>query len=218
MQAKPATAGGIVMLICAALILLGTISRSWFVMDAGDFKGGTGLMGGYACGKDWDSGKEHCEGKWLDFDTKGRAKDKDIHVWRFGGFFGGLGAGVLAVICGAIAFGNPRKAPLVPLYILTGIAFVFCSMFVVRIFVEMKGSMKPDFGWSFFVDYMGLIGAFVAGVAMIGPAGKQAAPMMHMPMQQPMMMQQYPCPRCGGQLTFVAQYQRWFCPRCQQYA
>jgi hypothetical protein len=25
------------------------------------------------------------------------------------------------------------------------------------------------------------------------------------------------CPRCGTQLQFVAQYQRWFCPREQQY-
>jgi hypothetical protein len=30
--------------------------------------------------------------------------------------------------------------------------------------------------------------------------------------------QQVPsCPRCGTQLQFVAQYQRWFCPREQQY-
>ena len=26
------------------------------------------------------------------------------------------------------------------------------------------------------------------------------------------------CPRCGKPLTFVAQYQRWFCQGCQQYA
>jgi hypothetical protein len=38
----------------------------------------------------------------------------------------------------------------------------------------------------------------------------------HMP--QPPQHQQVPsCPRCGTQLQFVAQYQRWFCPREQQY-
>jgi hypothetical protein len=26
------------------------------------------------------------------------------------------------------------------------------------------------------------------------------------------------CPRCGKPLEFVAQYQRWFCRGCNQYA
>jgi hypothetical protein len=26
------------------------------------------------------------------------------------------------------------------------------------------------------------------------------------------------CGRCGKPMTFVAQYQRWFCQGCQQYA
>jgi hypothetical protein len=30
--------------------------------------------------------------------------------------------------------------------------------------------------------------------------------------------QQYPCPRCQAPLQWAAQYQRWFCTRCQQYA
>jgi hypothetical protein len=46
------------------------------------------------------------------------------------------------------------------------------------------------------------------------------------PQQQPMAAPHVPppaqqavpnCPRCGTQLHFVAQYQRWFCPREQQY-
>ena len=40
------------------------------------------------------------------------------------------------------------------------------------------------------------------GGALQGAPGQQAAPN---------------CPRCGTQLHFVAQYQRWFCPREQQY-
>jgi sporulation protein YlmC with PRC-barrel domain len=26
------------------------------------------------------------------------------------------------------------------------------------------------------------------------------------------------CPSCGGQLSFIPQYQRWYCYRCQKYA
>ncbi|HEY5951060.1 MAG TPA: hypothetical protein VIV40_36465 [Kofleriaceae bacterium] len=37
-----------------------------------------------------------------------------------------------------------------------------------------------------------------------------------MPPQAPA-QQVHNCPRCGTQLQFVAQYQRWFCPREQQY-
>ena len=28
---------------------------------------------------------------------------------------------------------------------------------------------------------------------------------------------QYPCRQCQTPLQWVAQHQRWFCPRCQQY-
>jgi sporulation protein YlmC with PRC-barrel domain len=26
------------------------------------------------------------------------------------------------------------------------------------------------------------------------------------------------CPTCGGQLTYVPQYQRWYCHKCKKYA
>ncbi len=26
-----------------------------------------------------------------------------------------------------------------------------------------------------------------------------------------------PCPTCGGPLTYIQQYQRWYCMRCQKY-
>jgi len=45
-----------------------------------------------------------------------------------------------------------------------------------------------------------------------------AQPQMAPPQMPPPQQQQIPnCPRCGTQLHFVAQYQRWFCPREQQY-
>jgi hypothetical protein len=41
-----------------------------------------------------------------------------------------------------------------------------------------------------------------------------AAPATTTPAGQPT----YPCPRCQKSLVFVAQYQRWFCESCKQYA
>ena len=59
------------------------------------------------------------------------------------------------------------------------------------------------------------------------PYGQQSQPMQPYANQsQPMAAPQQPppgaapvhnCPRCGTQLHWVAQYQRWFCPRENQY-
>ncbi|MDI6887051.1 MAG: YIP1 family protein [Candidatus Thermoplasmatota archaeon] len=37
-------------------------------------------------------------------------------------------------------------------------------------------------------------------------------------MAEPMHKQWYPCQFCGEPLTFISQYQRWYCYRCQRYA
>ncbi|MEO8705433.1 MAG: hypothetical protein ABI867_35710 [Kofleriaceae bacterium] len=57
--------------------------------------------------------------------------------------------------------------------------------------------------------------------------GGYGAPMQQQqpPMQQPMQMQQHPmgapqgaaCPTCQTPTTWVAQYNRWFCQRCNKY-
>jgi hypothetical protein len=52
------------------------------------------------------------------------------------------------------------------------------------------------------------------------PMHQQGAPMQQQaaPQQHGAPAQQYPCPRCQSPLQWAAQYQRWFCARCQQYA
>ena len=51
---------------------------------------------------------------------------------------------------------------------------------------------------------------------------QQGQPMQQQPMAQQAApqggQQQYPCPRCQSPLQWAAQYNRWFCARCQQYA
>jgi hypothetical protein len=48
------------------------------------------------------------------------------------------------------------------------------------------------------------------------PAGMGTAPTVASP--APGAQPTYPCPRCQKSLVFVAQYQRWFCESCKQYA
>jgi hypothetical protein len=52
------------------------------------------------------------------------------------------------------------------------------------------------------------------------PMPQQAQPMPQQarPMPQQAAAPSYPCPRCQRSLVFVAQYQRWFCEACRQYA
>lgn len=50
------------------------------------------------------------------------------------------------------------------------------------------------------------------------PYPNQQQPQMAPPQQPPPAQAAvHNCPRCGTQLHYVAQYQRWFCPREQQY-
>lgn len=35
---------------------------------------------------------------------------------------------------------------------------------------------------------------------------------------QPQQAQQPICPTCGGPLSYIQQYQRWYCYKCQKYA
>jgi len=42
-------------------------------------------------------------------------------------------------------------------------------------------------------------------------------PMGPQPMAQPQQAQQPVCPTCRGQLSYIQQYQRWSCYKCQKY-
>lgn len=53
------------------------------------------------------------------------------------------------------------------------------------------------------------------------PAAAQPQFMGPQPMaqpQQPQQPQQPTCPTCRGPLSYIQQYQRWYCHKCQKYA
>jgi len=45
-----------------------------------------------------------------------------------------------------------------------------------------------------------------------------AQPMGPQPAAQPQQPQQPVCPTCRGPLSYIQQYQRWYCYKCQKYA
>jgi len=71
--------------------------------------------------------------------------------------------------------------------------------------VQDKDGEIRDFGW----DSIQGAGDFV----LLKPFAAQPAVAA-----QPIQQAQQICASCGGPLTYVQQYQRWYCYKCQKYA
>ncbi len=273
----PSRGGAIALLVCAALALFGTFTRTWFKAGGGRFEVGIGLMGNYVCHE--DDGHSECKGKWFETDTRG---DKDIHAARFLTFFAGLAAAITGGLIGVMALTGKRVTPL-PVVIASGIAIVGGLFYIVRILSEAHGRGGPSVGYSAMLAMVGYIGSLVVplvalkggapatayGVPGYGPGpgyggqpGYGAQPGYgqapggqpgygQAPGGQPGYGQapggqpgygQAPggqpgygqasggqpaaaaapaagamCPRCQIPTQYVAQYQRSYCGRCQQY-
>lgn len=214
---NPAQLGGILLLVCALFILIGLFTRSWFSMDRGRMEAGVGLLGYKFCRGD------ECEGKFFEPDMFDDEK-KDITGARFLVILGGLGTAVLAGIGGAMALSRQaRKAPLLPLYIAGGITAFFAIYFVARTLGQVEGDNGPGVSWSFFLTFLGAGGSILIGALLVKPAARREpgglpgaiasypGAMQGMPAGTPL------CPRCQGATTYAAQYQKYFCGRCQQY-
>jgi hypothetical protein len=202
---NPAMAGGIILLVAGVLILAGTVTKKWFGESNGDFSYGMGLTGIEMCGGG------HCESKsWTDKEMKDSVK-KDIIAWGYGGFLGGLASGIVCFVAGGMALARKKFPKVIGIILFSGTALMWL-LFVGRVLSEGRGP-KPDPSYSGGLAFVGLILGFVAMLAMLGEK-KAMVPMQPMPMQGG---QPGPCPRCNSPVTFVAQYGRWFCQRCQQY-
>lgn len=234
--------------IAAALIALGTISKSWFGASAHGAGFHLGPIGAEVCGV---SG---CSPTSVSGDKLGG----DVEIMMLLAVLGGF---VSAAGCGWFAFGGftgkkDKLPPVKLLQIALGIAAFSMAYFAIRVLTksELK-ELGPS--WGMFVGIGGVILGWV-GVMRLRPflpATSALAPMPWLqqqagqppmqqqpygqqpqqpygqapvqpygqpmqqqpPMQQPAQAAAPNCPRCGQPLQFVAQYQRWFCAREQQY-
>ncbi|MBK9031631.1 MAG: hypothetical protein IPL61_09900 [Myxococcales bacterium] len=238
----PSRGAAIGLLVCALFIAIGTVTRSWFTIDAGRVEAGMGLVGSYMCHAE-DGGSE-CRGTWLDLEVHGAPKD--LYAARLLTFAAGLAAAVMAALIGALALGGRRMAR-VALFIVAGVAIVGGLYVIVRVFSESHGRMGPSLGYSAMLAMAGSIAAVVVaavglaparavptggfgygqppGYGQPGPGYGQPAPGYGQPgpgYGQPGPGYGQPpaaamCPRCQIPTQFVAQYQRSYCGRCQQY-
>jgi hypothetical protein len=214
---NPAQTAGIILCVCALAILIALFTKGWATASEGRSEIGAGLLGFEGCGGgqcesvDWDKGE-----KMLDIPS-------DVGMFRILGLLCGLAAVGGIAAAGVMALmRNTGKIPLKPIQGVMGAASFTLTYFAIRL------SMSDDDvnfgpGFSVFLGIGGLIAAGIVMQTMLRPLiqqAKAAAPAL--PMAQAVGgagpgAAPGPCPKCGGQLQFVAQYQRWYCTACQQY-
>lgn len=257
------------LVVAAALILIGTISKSWFHAGMHGTDVNVGLTGAEVC----------YESRCVDAPNDNLPDVMPLFMYM--GLIGGIAAAAAAGVFGGMSLANKRdKIPVPPKFGHIAIAVAGIGMlgFFLRVIAEGgKGDTNPS--WAIVPAIGGLIVASVglrrlapflpspaarlpAGAPPYGqqpygqqpygqqpgqapygqqpygqapqqPYANQSQPMQPQPPQQGYGQQPMPqggapqgapgqqaapnCPRCGTQLHFVAQYQRWFCPREQQY-
>ncbi len=245
--ADPAKGTAIALCIAAVLILVGTVSKSWFSAGHRDESIHLGLMGGEVC-----DGSRCID---IPMDRLGK-KMPELELFAMVGMLGGFAAAAAAGVFGGMTLAG-KKGQLPPLklgQVAYGIASFGMTAFFIRIIAEGgKGDVNPS--WAIVPGIGGVIfaaamtkklksflpapgqPALPAGAPPQGFYGQQGYANQSQPMppqnpyanqsqpMQPQMgappgpppQQQHPCPRCGTPLQFVAQYQRWFCPRENNY-
>lgn len=220
--ANPAQTAGILMMVCALAIAIGTFTKSWFAESEGGGEVGVGLTGMKMCGRG-----ECMAMSWGDMDKMGGKIPGDIKLFGYLGFLAGIASVGAAAAAGGLALSrNSHKIPEKVLLGIFGAASFSMTFFLVRFMTEDK--KMPGISFSGFLAIGGLIGAGMVLKSMLGPIIKRgqlaAGPGGYAPagaaMGAPMggaAVAPVPCPRCGGQAGFVAQYNRHFCTACQQY-
>jgi hypothetical protein len=214
---NPAQTTGIILLVCALAILIALFTKGWATASEGRFEIGAGLLGIEGCGGG------HCES--LEWDKAEKQLDipSDVGIFRILGLLCGLGAvGGIAAAGGLCLARNAGKIPLKPIQGIMGAASFTLTFFAFRLAMSDKDvNFGP--GFSAFLGIGGLVAAGIVMQTMLRPLVQQAkAAAPALPVAQAIGgaapgAAPGPCPKCGGQLQFVAQYQRWYCTACQQY-
>ena len=228
------------MLICAVAIFIGIFNHSWATWkEGGNESGGIGPNGAEFC--------EGRVGVCLPVSWKELERADlpgDLPILATLTMLLGIASGVGAGAAGALVFLKMTyRIPVKWIRIALGLTAGIGAFFEVRLIMSDRDiQLGPS--WGVFVAMGALVAAgvilqklagFVANAprpaaAQLPGAGATAGLPMnvhapHAPQQPPQQAQPpaqahptYPCPRCQRPLVFVAQYQRWFCESCKQYA
>ena len=184
-------------------LLLSLVLDSWVSGSRGGADAGIGLTGIDVC----------VGGACQDLPWAKWKLDGDVSTFALFSLLLGIASLVAAGIYGALALkgmASRLPSPKVALALFAATGFVMV-LFSIRVITESPGGMGPGLAMA-----LGLAGVIVAVVgarrlaaADLRPQAATVVPGATAPSA---------CPRCNAGLTFVAEYQRWFCEHCRQYA
>lgn len=222
----------------AVLILISLFTTSWLTASDRHGSAGLGLREAHFC-RDRDEGTK-CETMQLD-DNHGHETGRETAMIWAGKITFGLGivSALLSALCGGMIL-QQRDRRLVKAVIgVVAATAVGAVTFLIAVpSLGERASWGPGFSLVlFFVGAAGAIvgtrltakalgqpmlaagaPAFAPGYAQQGSQPMAAAPGYAQQTSQPMAAAPTPsCPRDGAPSVWVAQYQRYFCERCQQY-
>ena len=209
-------------------ILLSLVMKSWVSGSRQGAEAGIGLTGIEVC----------LGGACNDLSWATWKLDGDVSTFATLSLILGIACLLVAATYGGLALKSlahklPSPKFVVWLFALTGFVMAY---FAIRVITESPGGLGPGAAMVF-----GLLGVIAGGVGMrrlgaaalapapsVAPAKTQApqldaetaALLAPGPASQPASVMPFGqgCPRCASPLTFVQQYQSWFCERCRQYA
>ena len=128
----------------ALLVLVGTVTKSWFTAPHGI---GVGLTGAEACVRDQCMSIGWSEMKQI---------PSDVVIFAYLGLLGGLAAaGAAATMGGLLLAGKARKIPVKPINLVLGVAAFSTTMFLMRLYSD--DPKHVSFGFSGFVAIGGII-------------------------------------------------------------
>lgn len=141
-----ARVAAIALFACAAIVLVGLVTKSWFTPERGE--GGLGLTGVEVCRGD------RCQSAaWGDLPRV--PSDLPIIAWM--GLLGGVAAAGFAAYAGVMLLaGRADKIPMKVFNVILGLAAFGTTMFAMRVYTEM--SKDVSLGWSGLVALGGLLG------------------------------------------------------------
>lgn len=168
---RPAIAGGIVLIVFGALILVGTATRRWFTIEKPGYDIGVGLVGRLSCSAVGD-GKWTCEDRV--FDPAPRGSGVLLPAGLCLVFAGGLTSASLATIAGIrLVRGRARSVR-----VGTSVA-VFTStlagMVIVVLLNALQRFIDSSTGTSAGVAILGVAGALIGMGALVRPAARREA-------------------------------------------
>jgi hypothetical protein len=213
MQSNTQTAG-ILLLVAAGAIVVGIVTKGFVSVSVRDSKitGHIGLLGGEVCGMGGGYGGDSYGGDCQSVPVWDNA-DTDVEIARLAAMIGGFAAAGCAAIAGLLAFQRKQLPPML-LHGAVGVATSGAVYLLIKLITDSDiPGVENSPSYSGFVLIGGLIMASVVAKSMLGGVPITSGA----PAPTPYAAATAPCTRCGRPAQFVTQYQRWYCPSCQQY-